>query len=95
MQKKGIVLLLVLLCAVAFADIPLPPEQKQKQEELWNNAKCKDEKNLLTCSGSFRDEKNNGCKRYQNNPKVYRWLARKGNSFFKEKYCQIIGLDKK
>lgn len=94
MRKTGVVLLLILFSATAFADIPMLPEQQQKQDELWKKAKCKDEKNLLTCSGNLRDDKNEGCKRYQNNPKVYRWLARKGTSVFEEKYCQIIGLDK-
>lgn len=94
MKAIGPLLFLVFISAPSSADIPLPPEQLQKQEELWKNAKCKDEKNLLTCSGNLRDDKNEGCKRYQNNSKVYRWLARKGTFIFEEKYCQIIGLDK-
>lgn len=94
MKKTSFILLLILVTRNTMADAPLLPEQKREQEALWKNVKCRDEKNLLTCSGSLRDEKIEGCARYQNNPKVYKWLARKGNSLYEEKYCQRIGLDK-
>lgn len=95
MKKTGVIILLFLSATGSlFADIPLPPDQQLQQDTRWKYAQCKDAKNLLTCSGSFNDDKNSGCNRFQNNPKVYKWLARKGNSFFQEKYCQKIGLDK-
>lgn len=94
MKKTSIILLLILTAGGVFADVPLPPAQQREQDARWKNAECKDVKNLVTCSGSFRDEKNSGCNRFQNNPKVYKWLARKGNSIFEEKYCHKIGMDK-
>lgn len=94
MKKAGVLLLLFVVASSAFADIPLLPEQRREQDALWKKAACNEEKNLLTCSGSIRDEKNSGCRRYQDNPKVYKWLARKGNSVYEEKYCHKIGQDK-
>lgn len=94
MKKISLILLIILMTGAAFADIPLLPEQQREQDAQWKNATCKDAKNLLTCSGNYRNDKDSGCNRYQNNPKVYKWLARKGNSFFEEKYCHKIGLDK-
>lgn len=95
MKKLSLFLITILAASSGYADIPLLPEEKLAQDKAWKNAVCKDVKNLVTCSGSYRDEKTSECSQYQSNSKKYKWLAKKGSgSFFAEKYCLKEGLDK-
>ena len=95
MKKVCMILITSLAASGGYADIPLPPDQQLAQNTAWKNAVCKDVKNLVTCSGNYRDDKPSGCNQYNSNSKKYQWLARKGRgSFFEEKYCLKVGLDK-
>lgn len=88
--------ILCLHLLTASADLPMPPDMQKSVEKKWTEATCKDKKNLIICEYSAQDESLNECQKYRNQPKKYENIASKGSaSWGHEKYCHLVGADRK
>jgi hypothetical protein len=96
MEKIYSLIFVLTLSGFAWGDIPMTPSEKVAQLKAWQNATCKDEKNLITCSYSAaRDDDAEDCSQYRNKPKEFKLIGSKGGaSFGEQKYCRIQGKDK-
>ncbi len=94
MKTFYLVVLPLAIFNLSRADMIMPPGAQDLRKKEWEQAKCKDPKNLIVCEFAVPEPNSDDCLKYRGKPTQYKQIATQGSaSYGSEKYCKLQGLD--